>query len=49
MAAALKLLVGGPIGFYVVCFAVGSALLEVFVSAASVLPWAGSRPVQSSR
>jgi len=32
MAAALQLLVGGPIGLYVVGFAVGSALLEVFVS-----------------
>src|SRR6202142_4773006 len=28
MAAALKLLVGGPMGLYVVGFAVGSALLE---------------------
>jgi NRAMP (natural resistance-associated macrophage protein)-like metal ion transporter len=32
MAAALQLLVGGPMGLYVVGFAVGSALLEVFVS-----------------
>jgi len=32
MGAALQLLVGGPLGFYVVGFAVGSALLEVFVS-----------------
>ena len=32
MGAALKLLVGGPMGLYVVGFAVGSALLEVFVS-----------------
>jgi len=32
MGAALQLLVGGPIGLYVVSFAVGSALLEVFVS-----------------
>ena len=42
MAAALKLLVGGPMGFYVVGFAVGSALLEVFVSYeryVSILKW----------
>jgi NRAMP (natural resistance-associated macrophage protein)-like metal ion transporter len=42
MAAALKLLVGGPTGLYVVCFAVGSALLEVFVSYeryVSILKW----------
>ena len=32
MGAALQLLVGGPMGLYVVGFAVGSALLEVFVS-----------------
>ncbi|MGA2493788.1 MAG: Nramp family divalent metal transporter [Roseiarcus sp.] len=42
MAAALKLLVGGPMGLYVVGFAVGSALLEVFVSYeryVSILKW----------
>ena len=32
MGAALQLLIGGPMGPYVVGFAVGSALLEVFVS-----------------
>jgi NRAMP (natural resistance-associated macrophage protein)-like metal ion transporter len=32
MAAALKLLVGGPIGLYVVGFAIGCTGLEVFVS-----------------
>ena len=30
MAAALKLLIGGPAGFYVVGFAIGCVLLEVF-------------------
>jgi len=42
MAAALQLLVGGPTGLYVVGFAVGSALLEVFVSYeryVSILKW----------
>ena len=42
MAAALQLLVGGPIGLYVIGFAVGSALLEVFVSYeryVSILKW----------
>jgi NRAMP (natural resistance-associated macrophage protein)-like metal ion transporter len=42
MGAALKLLVGGPMGLYVVGFAVGSALLEVFVSYeryVSILKW----------
>ena len=42
MAAALKLLLGGPMGLYVVGFAVGSALLEVFVSYeryVSILKW----------
>jgi Mn2+/Fe2+ NRAMP family transporter len=42
MAAALQLLVGGPMGLYVVGFAVGSALLEVFVSYeryVSILKW----------
>ena len=41
-AAALKMLVGGPMGLYVVGFAVGSALLEVFVSYeryVSILKW----------
>lgn len=32
MAAALRLLIGGPLGLYVVGFAVGSAALEVFVN-----------------
>ena len=32
MGAALQLLIGGPLGLYVVGFAVDSALLEVFVS-----------------
>ena len=42
MAAALQLLIGGPMGLYVVGFAVGSALLEVFVSYeryVSILKW----------
>jgi Mn2+/Fe2+ NRAMP family transporter len=42
MAAALQLLVGAPMGLYVVGFAVGSALLEVFVSYeryVSILKW----------
>ena len=42
MAAALRLLVGGPTGLYVVGFALSSALLEVFVSYeryVSILKW----------
>ena len=42
MAAALQFLVGGPMGFYIVGFAVGSPLLGVFVSYeryVSILKW----------
>jgi NRAMP (natural resistance-associated macrophage protein)-like metal ion transporter len=42
MAAALKLLIGGPIGLYAVCFAIGCALLQVFSryeSYVSILKW----------
>jgi NRAMP (natural resistance-associated macrophage protein)-like metal ion transporter len=42
MGAALQLLIGGPIGLYVVAFAIGCVLLEVFSSYAryvTVLKW----------